>query len=277
MAGFFPDIDARNVAVRWTPLVVRPIASGPECFVAAIAANARTGEVGCHRLVDGRRMRTLFHDGASRLGAVVDASVASLRNHLESRLELDGWQSPFDGVYLGNGSTVYVRRFRDAFEMAARTCAVFGEPGLLDGAHDEGLPESDPWKAPVADVLRELRPELSNSVDAQLALATTEHTITFTFFGVNLAANFVLLNPQRLTTSLREARAHLWNLSLVADAPDLLFRPSRLELLTGVRSEDERIPGVIEELAFEGGFRRVNVTRVESTEQAAEQIAAKAA
>ena len=100
---------------------------------------------------------------------------------------------------------------------------------------------------------------------------------TFTFFGVNLAANFVLLNPQRLTTSLREARAHLWNLSLVADAPDLLFRPSRLELLTGVRSEDERIPGVIEELAFEGGFRRVNVTRVESTEQAAEQIAAKAA
>ncbi|MCY3620905.1 MAG: hypothetical protein OXH68_04240 [Gammaproteobacteria bacterium] len=222
-------------------------------------------------------MRTLFHDGASRLGAVIDASVASLRSHLESRLELDGWQSPFEGVSLGNGSTVYVRRFNDAFAIAAKTCAVFGEPGIMDEVVDDDLLEPDPWKTPVADVLRELRPQLSNSVEAQLSLATTEHTITFTFFGVNLAANFVLLNPQRLTTSLREARAHLWNLSLVADAPDLLFRPNRLELLTGVRSEDERMRGVIEELAFEGGFRRVNVTRVDSTEQAAEQIVAKAA
>lgn len=277
MEGVFPQIDPSNVAVRWAPLVVRPITTGPECFVAAIAAHARTGEIGCHRLADGRRMRTLFQQRTDRIGAVIDASVASLRGHLESTLTLDGWESPFDGVHLGNSSTVYASRLSDAFVMAAKSCSVFGEPRILQEVGESAVQDPGPWEAPVADVLHRMRPGLSNSIDAQLAVGTTQHTVTFTFYGVNLAANFVLLNPQRLTASLREARAHLWNLSLIADAPDLLFRPSRLELLAGVRNEDARMKGVIEELAYEAGFRRVNVTRVESTEQAAEQIVALAA
>ncbi|MDE0444083.1 MAG: hypothetical protein OXL38_18485 [Gammaproteobacteria bacterium] len=222
-------------------------------------------------------MRTLFQQRTDRIGAVIDASVASLRGHLESTLTLDGWESPFDGVHLGNSSTVYASRLSDAFVMAAKSCSVFGEPRILQEVGESAVQDPGPWEAPVADVLHRMRPGLSNSIDAQLAVGTTQHTVTFTFYGVNLAANFVLLNPQRLTASLREARAHLWNLSLIADAPDLLFRPSRLELLAGVRNEDARMKGVIEELAYEAGFRRVNVTRVESTEQAAEQIVALAA
>jgi len=43
---------------------------------------------------------------------------------------------------LGNGSTVYVRRFSDAFGMAAKTCSVFGDPKILADVQDDGVVES---------------------------------------------------------------------------------------------------------------------------------------
>ena len=101
--------------------------------------------------------------------------------------------------------------------------------------------------------------------------------MSFTFFGTSLAANVVVLSSQRMALSMREARAHLWNLSLLADAPDLLIKPARLELLAGVREEGPQVGSAIEELALEAGRRAVSVSRVESSEDAARQIIAMAA
>ena len=277
MTSIFPKIDANTMAVKWAPLIVKPISDGPESFVAAIAAHAQEGQAGCLPLADRRRVSALFQYRADRFGAVIDASLASLRNHLKSRMDLDSWSSPFEGVALGTPSTAYVRRFSDVFGMAAKTCSVFGDTRQFEETPTEPVAGAGAWEESVTDLLKRMRPALSNSIDAQLALAGARHTLTFTFYGVHLAANFVLLNPGRLAASLREARAHLWNLSLVAEAPDLLIRPSRLELFAGVRTDDPRSQGAIEELAFEARCRQVRVTRVESSEHAAEQIAARAA
>ena len=277
MASIFPKIDSNAMDVMWAPLIVKPVPNGPESVVAAIVARSRSGEVGCHSLVDRGRINALFQSRAGTLGAVVDASIASLRRHLESQIEFEGWSSPFEGVALGNPTRTYVHRFSDVYGMAAKTCSVFGNIRQFDEPRAEPTDAPGPWGESVTDLLKRMRPALSNSVDAQLALGGARHTITFTFYGVRLAANFVLLNPSRLANSMREARAHLWNLSLVAEAPDLLIRPNQLELFAGVRTDDQRAQGVIEELAIEAKFRQVAVTRVESAEQAAEQIVAKAA
>ncbi|MCE2425410.1 MAG: hypothetical protein J4F45_09975 [Pseudomonadales bacterium] len=277
MTSIFPKIDSNVMAVTWAPLVIRPIPNGPESFVAAIVARSRSGEVGCHSLVDRGRIGALFQNRDGTFGAVVDASVASLRHHLESQIKFEGWSSPFEGVALGSPTLTYVHRFSDVYGMAAKACSVFGNTGQFDVAPVEPTEAAGPWGESVTDLLKRMRPALSNSINAQLALGGARHMITFTFYGVRLAANFVLLNPGRLANSLREARAHLWNLSLVAEAPDLLIRPNQLELFAGVRTDDRRAQGVIEELALEAKFRHVTVSRVESAEQAAEQIVAKAA
>ena len=277
MTTVFPAIDPTAMPVAWAPLIVRPIAQGPERFVAAIAARSQSGEAGCYPLMDGRRMRALFPESANTVGAIVDASMASLRRHVSSQVGLDGWSSPFEGVSLGSPSMTYVRRFRDVYGFAARACSAFGDTGQFDGSASQQSGEPGPWEDSVPDLLKRIDPSLANSINAQLALAGTRHTITFTFYGVNLAANFVLLSSRRMAASLREARAHLWNLSLVAEAPDLLIRPERLELLAGVTDEGPRTLGVIEELAFEARCRHVDVIPVDSSEHAAQQIVARAA
>ena len=273
----FPKIDPTALRVVWAPLLVRPIARGPECFVAAIAAQSHSGQVGAYPLFDRRRVGVLFEDHADTLTGVLDASLDSLRRHLESKIALDGWSSPFEGVALGNPATAYVHRFSDVFEVAARMCSAFGSLRQFDQTPREPRDSRGPWTHSVPDLLRSMKPALSNSINAELALAGAGHAMTFTFYGVQLAANFVLLNPQRMAASMREARAHLWNLSLVAEAPDLLIRPNRLELFAGVRIDDSRARGVIEELVVEAKCRHVGVTRVESSEHAAEQIVAMAA
>ncbi len=279
----FPNNFPDGMIVHWAPLLVHPIMDGPECFVGAIAAATETGEAACWRLVDGRRLKAMFGDGFPALGAVLDVSVESLENHFKALAPtgkalganlFQSWKSPFEGVELGDTAATYVVEFRDAFASAAEQCSAFGI-GYAD-TPSFANPEAQRWSSPVAEVVKGLKPQLSNHLNAELRM-TTAHPITFTFLGSSLAANVVVLSSQRMALSMREARAHLWNLSMVADAPDLLIKPRRLELLAGVRDESPRVRDAIEELDYEAKRRSVHVSRVESSEDAARRIIALAA
>ncbi len=275
MKSMFPEIDRNALRVRWAPLVVEPIPLAPDRFVAAIVAITFSGEFACHRQMDRRRLKELVGEGADSLAAVIDVSSASLARHVAQSNDLSDWKSPFDGVYLGGDSINYVRRFNDIFSIASPLCSVFGKPVVQVG---QDVPEStNPWDVPVIEHIRKIRPNLSNSLNAQLQFSSSEHTVTFTYFGTKLAANVVILNSKRMAVSLREARAHLWNLSLLADAPNLLFKPDRLELLTGVQDDGRKVREAIEELTFEASRRDVFVSRVESSEDAARRIVSIAA
>ncbi|MDE0177017.1 MAG: hypothetical protein OXP36_00340, partial [Gammaproteobacteria bacterium] len=133
MTSIFPKIDPGLMPVNWAPLVVKPFPYGPEAFVAAIAAHAQSGEMGCRSLLSPARIGALFGDRASLLGAVVDGSLASLRRHLRTRREFDGWSSPFEGVDLGEPTLTYVLSFTDVYAMAGKTCSIFGDAPWLPG------------------------------------------------------------------------------------------------------------------------------------------------
>ena len=270
----FPRIASSDVRTTWAPLIVEPILGGPERVVVAIAAISDNGEVGFQTRVDDRRRNALFGSAARKLGALIDASVESMSAHLNRAGELFGWRSPFPGVYLGEKSVDYVPTFEAIFDLAPQLCSALGAAPALSS------PVRTPrvaWSRDVEKLIKELNPRLSNSVNAQLRLSTREHTVTFTFYGVHLAANVVLLNPQRLSDSLRDARAHLWNLNLLADAPGLLFRPGRLELVAGSRESSSATSDAIEELALEASRRNVDVFPVRTPEDAARHIVAHAA
>lgn len=280
----FPTVPENGLNVYWAPLVIEPVPGGPERFVAAIAAASATGETGFKPLVNRQRLKAMFGSASVALGGVVDTGVASLQNYLTANGPgqahrktpvFGGWASPLQGVYLADSHVAYVTRFSDVFARAARQCSVFG--GDFLDAEPSDTPELHPWAVPVVEVLKKLSPQLSNSLNAPVRLRTTDHAIRFTYYGATLAANVVVLSPRRMAASLREARAHLWNLSLVADVPNLLIRPSNLELLTGVIEDSPQTRSAIEELAFEARGRSVNVSRVESSEDAARQIIAMAA
>ena len=275
MKSMFPEIDQNTIQVRWAPLIVEPIPLAPERFVAAIAATTSTGEFACHRLLNRRRVKELVGEGADSVSAVIDVSLASLDRHFGQSIDIGAWKSPFDGVYLGGDSTNYVHRFHDVFAIASPLCSVFGNQVLQLG--QETPVSIKPWDVPVIEHIRKIRPNLSNSLNAQLRFSSSQHTVTFTYFGTKLAANVVVLNSQRMAMSLREARAHLWNLSLLADVPNLLFKPDRLELLAGVQLDGQKVREAIEELTFEASRRDVVVSRVESSEDAARRIISMAA
>ena len=273
--SMFPEIDQTAIQVRWAPLVVEPIPLAPERLVAAIVATTPTGECVCHRQLDRRRLKELVGEAADSLAGVIDASSASLLRHLAQSNDMTNWKSPFQGVYLGSDSLNYVRRFSDIFAIAPPLCSAFGKQ-VVQLDQDTAVSKR-PWDVSVVEFIRKMSPNLSNSLNAQLHLSTTQHTVSFTYFGTKLAANVVVLNSQRMTLSLREARAHLWNLSLLADTPNLLFKPDRLELLAGVQRDGQKVREAIEELTFEAGRRDVFVSRVESSEDAARRIVAMAA
>ena len=270
----FPQVTSSDVRTTWAPLMVEPIIKGPERLVAAVAAISDQGEIGFQRRIDKKRGDALFGSSSRMLGGMIDASLESLNAHLRANGQLRGWRNPFVGVYLGEHCVDYVPSFDAIFELAAQLCSLLGSTP----------PHTAPvavrrrgWAEEVGGLVKQLRPGFSNCVNAQLRLTPKDHTVTFTFYGVHLAANVVSLHPGRLTAALREARAHLWNLNLLADAPELLFHPERLELLACTAEDSPDTADAIEELAWEASRRQVEVFSMRTPEDAAHHIVAHAA
>ena len=116
---------------------------------------------------------------------------------------------------------------------------------------------------------------LRDHLDVRVHLGQYDSPAQFTFLDAFFAANLVTFSTSNLKRRVEQARAGLWNLSLLKDGP-VLFRPERRELLAGTELSDEPVsPNVreaIDEISDEASRRDVLVTELPSPEAVAEHI-----
>lgn len=98
-----------------------------------------------------------------------------------------------------------------------------------------------------------------------------------TCLNPSFAANLTSLEPGKLKRQPEDARAKLWSLHLLADAPNYLFKPEVRELLAGVNVKEDHpkrniVMEAVEELRDEAERRDIEVTQVNSVQTAAQHI-----
>ena len=133
------------------------------------------------------------------------------------------------------------------------------------------------WDTQVKAIILRANTKLEHNFNVRVYLGNHDMPAFFTFLSPSFAANLTSLTPGNLKRQLEDARAKLWSLHLLADAPNYLFKPEVRELLAGVNVTQDHpkralVTEAVEELRDEAERRDIAVTQVNSVQIAAQHI-----
>jgi len=258
----------------WAPMLLEPIrGSGERIAVAIVGCNA-DGEREFLPLVNPKVAQACFRDQADHLRAVLSMTIESCKSALESGTALQAWQPPLDGIFLGAVQVVEAASLGELLHLAAPLSSfLYQEPR----SQLTNRPASVPWERQVKAQLLQVNQRFGQNFNVLLHLGDHYEPAAFSFLSPDFAANIVTLTPNRLKKGMEDARAKLWTLSLLEDAPNYLFRPKIRELLTGMDAAEDDSKGskvreATEELNDEAQRRGIGVFPFSSPKDAAAHI-----
>ena len=267
--NFSPNADTPET--RWAPVLLEPFPGSEERIVIAIAAvNER--EVRCSQTVDPTIARAVFREDRKYVADLIDLVTESLSAHLKHNKSLAHWPPPVEGVCLGSEQE---SRFSDIDELVRRAGSM---STVFHGNYFEPQsknPKPVRWADEVSSILIGRNERLKDHLNVRIHLGQYDSPAQFTFLDALFAANLVTFSKSNLKRRVEQARAGLWNLSLLKDGP-MLFRPERRELLAGMEPSDqessENVREAIDEISDEASRRDVLVTELPSPKAVAEHI-----
>ena len=258
---------------QWAPVLFQPIPGSEERVVIAIAAVDGT-ETRCMQTIDPSILNAVFRDDRRYVTDVIRLATQSLREHLTHNPSLAAWPPPMETVFLGSEQQTTSSDIDELVRRAGAMSTVFHADYFQAQSK---VPKERQWTEEVLAILLERNERLSDHLQVRVPLGGHDAPAQFTFLNPSLAANLVTFSRSNLKRRLEQARADLWSLSLLADAP-YIFRPQRRELLAGADSpkegEDANVREAIDEIADEASRRDVLVTEFQTPGQVAEHILA---
>ena len=261
------DNDA--VPTRWATVLLQPMPGSNERIVVAVAAVNDNGEKRCLRTIDPANVKAVFRDEHRYVSSLIDFVEDSLGTHLAHDQALEDWAPPVEGVFLTAQQRAKAADIDEFVRRAASLSTIF--------YHDHLLPQPKAakprrWIDAIASILAARDERLCNHLEVRVPLGGHDAPATFSFLDPGFAANLVTFSQGNLKRRVEDARADLWSLSLLADAP-YIFRPKRKELLAGTDAEPEAsVREAIAEIADEASRRDVLVTELATPEAVADHI-----
>lgn len=208
---------------------------------------------------------------------VVSVVLASCEAFLGSNQDLNAWEPPLDGVYLGEVQDVEIASLDELISFTA-PFASFLYSESLDN-QTKRLPDerSRKWDDQVKSIILRANTKLEHNFNVRVYLGNHDVPAFFTFLSPSFAANLASLTPSNIKRQLEDAWAKLWSLHLLADAPNYLFKPEVRELLAGVGVAQDHpkraiVTEAVEELKDEAERRDITVIQVNSAQAAAQHI-----
>ena len=259
---------------QWAPIFFEPLPESGERVTIALVARNSVGDFRCASLLDPAAVRLLFKDERKYARDVISLVIESFEAFLATDQNLETWEPPLSGLYLGRVQSTKVSSVAELLRFAAPMSSFMYRPTEYDVLNDR--PTSKQWDTSVSSILLQSNARYRQNLNVPVYLGTHEAPATFTFLSPALAASLVALSEKRLKLKIEEARAKLWALDLLSDAPSWLFRPKVRDLIAGVGSLDGEsnalINEAVAELRDEAERRGVGVTVVTSPEDAASHI-----
>lgn len=260
---------SEGVPTQWATVLLQPLPGSAERVVVAVAAVSDNGETRCLRTIDPANVKAVFRDERHYVSDLIKFVTDSLEAHLAHAQSLDNWVPPVKGVALGVRQQGKAADMDDFVKGAASLSTIFYTDQLPRGAK---AVKRRHWMDAVSAILATQDKRLCAHLDVRVPLGGHDAPATFSFLDAGLAANLVTFSQGNLRARIEDARAGLWSLSLLSDAP-YIFRPERKELLAGTDVEsDARVREAVDEITDEAARRSVRVTKLATPEAVADHI-----
>lgn len=286
MEKLFPEVP--RYKGTWVPVYLEPMVGSGERITVAVAALAHNGE---HRVIQAIRnelIDCLYGSKSDDFQDMVGWVIESLNAYIKSHRSLEDWVPPFDGVVLGNQKTGIDYDMNGLLKQAIRFSASLNTLALeteQDENREDRKTYSDQWPKRILEEVLVINKSLARYFRKKIKISESEALTAFGFLNGKCAANFGLMVPERLSTSLNTIKARLLDLETLKKS-HLLMKPDSFDLIVGTPSlEDPTLPEIsvkrlketielVNEIAAWGD---VHFFRAESAKSAAEYLIKKAA
>ncbi len=267
----------KSPRASWAPVLFEPIPGSEERLTIAVAAIDTEGDYRCQAIINPKVVKTVFQGTSGYVKDVVSVTIDSCESFLGSNGNLNAWEPPLDGVYLGKVQDVDISSLDELISFAAPFASFLYSESLDNQARSSVNEGFRKWDAQVKSIILSANMKLEHNFNVRVYLGNHDMPAFFTFLSPSFAANLTSLTPGNLKRQLEDARAKLWSLHLLADAPNYLFKPDVRELLAGVSVAQDHpkhalVTEAVEELRDEAGRRDIAVTQVKSPQTAAQHI-----
>ena len=261
----------------WAPVLFEPIPGSEERLTIAVAAVNAEGDYRCQATINPKTAKTVFRGECGVVKDIVSVTIANCEAFLGSNRDLNAWEPPLDSVFLGKVQEVDISSLDELISYTAPFASfLYSE---LSNSQAKRTTDKDfrRWDTQVKSIIVSANTNLEHNFNVRVYLGNHDVPALFTFLSPSFAANLTSLTPGNLKSQLENARAKLWSLHLLADAPNYLFKPEVRELLAGVSVTQDHpkrslVTEAVEELRDEAERRDITVTQVNSVQTAAQHI-----
>lgn len=271
----------------WRAVYLEPIVgSGEKISIAAVAVSGNKFSV--IQSIRDELLDCLYGQQAENIRSMITWVVSSLQTELKLSNSLAEWISPISGVVIGDVVAARGNSLDEILKQAVRFSASLSTLSLdAERSEDDEQPRkySEHWSRSISAAMKLVNPSLIQSFGQKVQLGEANVATSFGFIHGEYSANFGLLVPSRLTSSLNNVKAKLLDLETFKKS-SLIMKPNEFEIIIGAPSlKDPTLTDaavkklrdnflLIEELA---AAEKIGLFKAESAEEAACYINGKVA
>lgn len=267
----------------WQTLYLEPIVgSGERISVAAVAVGSNN-EYRIIQAIRSELLECLYGAQSQNMQGMIDWLIESASNELKSNRSLEEWVAPFDGVSVGSLHPAADDSIEGILRQAIRFTASLSTLALdAEREEDELQPKrySEQWATSVFDEINIINPHLSKFFKRRLKISESNVLTSFGFMNDKYVSNFGLLVPTRLSISLNNVKAKLFDLEALKKSPTLI-KPQKYEIVIGTPAFSDptltdksakRLRETIDMITEVAASENIELFRAESAKEAAIHI-----
>jgi len=202
---------------EWAPVLWEPVMGTEERLMVGVVA--RCGEQWTAiRVVREDVFTAIYGKKESGAKAMVDMAIDLLR----SRLPLQSWYQirlPITGFHIGTRRDAAGDSVQGIVRQAVAMAASLSRPDIIDEIEAEDTPSTSEnvnrqWATKIKDAAANESPSVIRYFNQAIKFYEDGEQIKFGFCNARLAMHFGLLRVSSLSSSIKDARARLWELRL---------------------------------------------------------------
>lgn len=240
----------------WRPVFWEPVSgTGERLMVGVVYEFDETMQV--HRIVRDDVLDSLYGQHASA-GAkkLIDSGLGALR--AVARIGgIEAASMPVMGLYPGELRRTAAESAGDLLRTAALLYSSLSNLDKLDALEEEDAPTAEEankrFSTEVKEIVLRLRPDLATGFGKGGPLIDGGQVVRFGYFSPKVVAHFSVLSPVRLSASVRDARARLWELARAMEMAGI----SSGALITAVPRKDDATLGEKQRIQAKASEREI--------------------
>ncbi|MGI2030247.1 hypothetical protein [Endozoicomonas acroporae] len=221
----------------WQALYLEPIVGSGEKITVAIAAVGNNSEFSVIQAIRPELLECLYGNKSVHMQNMIDWLVKSAQNKISKSGDLDKWTPPFDGVIMGSPVEAKDENIDGILKQAIRFSASLSSLSL-DADREEEEPQqpkkyTERWAKSINDELKLINPSLTSFFEKRAKVYDVNIQTTYGFLNEKYVANFGVLVPVRLSSSLTTVKAKILDLEAFKKT-NMLAKPEKFEIIIGI-------------------------------------------